>query len=82
PYYLYSLARDKFLQEDYAGALADIQAAISHFDKEHRFYFLQGVIYKALGRQEKANTSFTRALDLTYNQKQLNRYLSKMEKLI
>ncbi|MBF8270140.1 MAG: hypothetical protein HW386_1849 [Gammaproteobacteria bacterium] len=82
PYFLYSLARDEFLQGDYAGALENIRAAISHYDKEHRFFFLQGIIYSARAEREQASASFKKALDLTDSQKQKERYLSKLEKLI
>ena len=82
PYYLYSLARDAFLQGDYAGALQNIQAAIGRYRKEHRFFFLQGIIYTARAERDLANASFKKALELTTNQQQQDSYRRKIEKII
>ena len=82
PYYHYARAKDEVLRGDYSGALADIQVAISMYKKEHRFFFLQGVIYSALTDRGRADASFKKALELTASQQQQEAYRRKMEKLI
>ena len=81
PYYLYKLAMDLFIAGDYETALKNIRTAIRRYDKEHRFYFMQGGIYKALNKTELADASFKKAVELTTNQKQVEKYRRKMEKL-
>lgn len=82
PYYLYQLAKDAFLAGDYDAALHNIHAAIRRNDEDHRFYFLQGVIYKALDEQELATTSFDKAIKLSSSRKQADKYRRKLEKLM
>ena len=81
PYYRYSLARDEFLQGNYSGALQNIRAAIGRYNKEHRFFFLQGIIFSALSEPEQADASFKKALQLTSSERQQNTYRRKIEKL-
>jgi len=82
PYYHYARAKDEVLRGDYSGALADVQVAINMYKKEHRFFFLQGVIYSALTDRGRADASFKKALELTASQQQQEAYRRKMEKLI
>ena len=82
PYYHYKLAMDAFLAGDYETALSDIHAAIRRYDKEHRFYFLQGVIYKALNEPDRARSSFDTAIKLSASEKQADKYRRKIEKLL
>jgi Tfp pilus assembly protein PilF len=82
PYYLYKLAMDSFLAGDNETALQNIHGAIRRYDEEHRFYFLQGVIYMALEETEQASTSFNMAIKLSSNRKQADKYRRKMEKLL
>jgi tetratricopeptide (TPR) repeat protein len=82
PYYRYALARDAVLRGEYATALENIHAAISRYDKEHRFYFLQGVIYIALTDRERADASFKKALKLSTSPQQKEQYRRKMDQLI
>ena len=82
PYYLYSRARDEVLSGDYGIALDDINAAIRRYRREHRFYFLQGVIYTALSERKQADASFKKALELSTSQRQKNTYQTKIDKLI
>ena len=82
PYYRYTLARDELLKGDYAGALANIRVAINRYNKEHRFFFLQGVIYTALAEREHADASFKKALELSSSQLQQDDYRRKIDKLI
>ena len=82
PYYLYQLAKDAFLSGDYSNALQKIRAAIRRYDKDHRFYFLLGVIYKALDEQDLATASFNKAIKLSSNPKQANKYRRKIDKLM
>lgn len=82
PYYMYYQARDEVLAGEYEAALDNINAAIRRYNLEHRFYFLQGVIYSALAEEKQAKNSFEKALELTSSQKQQEKYRNKMEKLI
>ena len=82
PYYMYTVARQAFLAGDYSKAIQDINAAIRRYDEEHRFYFLQGVIYKALGESVLAQTSFDMAIKLSASDKQADKYRSKLQKIM
>jgi len=82
PYYLYKVAMDAFLAGNYEKALDNIHAAIRRYDKEHRFYFLQGVIYKAMDRLDQAVTSFNMAIKLSSSQNQADKYRRKFEKIM
>lgn len=82
PYYLYAQAKNEVLHGKYKSALNHINAAIRRYKREHRFYFLRGVIYTALSERERADASFRKALELTTSQQQKDRYLNKINKLI
>lgn len=82
PYYLYKVAMDAFLAGDYQRALDNIHAAIRRYDKEHRFYFLQGVIYKAKDMHEQAISSFDMAIKLSSSRNQADKYRRKFEKIM
>lgn len=82
PYYRYSLARREVLAGDYTTALKNIDAAIRMNKFEHRFFFLQGVIYTALEEQNHADASFKKALQLASDPRQKERYRHKMDMLI
>lgn len=59
-----------------------INTAIRRYKKEHRFYFLQGVIYKAMNVQKLADASFNKALEFSCDQEQQERYRRKLDKLM
>lgn len=82
PYYLYQTAKDAFLAGHYKTALNNIRAAIRRYDEEHRFYFLQGVIYKALDEPIQATESFNKAIELSSSGKQADKYRRKIENLM
>ena len=82
PYYLYKLAMDSFLAGDYPAALGKIHTAIMRNDKEHRFFFLQGAIYKAMDKPQLATESFNRAIKLSANEKQADIYRRKIKSLL
>ena len=82
PYYRYTLARNEVIAGDYTAALKDINAAIKLNKQEHRFFFLQGVIYTALQEQNAADISFKKALQLASDPKQRDKYRHKMDLLI
>ena len=82
PYYLYSMAQNDLRKGNYVVALTSIQTAISRYNKEHRFFFLQGLIYSALADRKQADASFKKALELTSSRQQQDAYRRKMEKLI
>ena len=81
PYYRYSLARSEVLTGDYDAALKNIHAAIRMNKLEHRFFFLQGVIYKALKEENEADASFRKALQLALDPRQQNKYRHKLDML-
>jgi len=82
PYYRYTLARNEVLSGDYETALNDINAAIRMNKFEHRFFFLQGVIYTALEERKRADKSFEKALQLASDPKQRDKYRHKLDMLI
>ena len=81
PYYRYSLAMDAFMEMEYELAREHTEAAIKHYDDEHRFYFLLGAIYRMTGESELADVNFNKALELTNNDKQESRYRRKMDRM-
>ncbi|NKB37345.1 MAG: tetratricopeptide repeat protein [Gammaproteobacteria bacterium] len=81
PYFIYSMAQKAFVESDYESAQEHISDAIDLNNKEHRFYFLMGAIYQKTGDVNLANDNFNKALELSSDPKQQNRYRSKMNRL-
>ncbi|OGT71787.1 MAG: hypothetical protein A3I78_07890 [Gammaproteobacteria bacterium RIFCSPLOWO2_02_FULL_56_15] len=81
PYYLYTLAMSSYVAQEHLAALENIRLAIRRFPGEHRFYFLQGAIYSALGDAVKADDSFNSALELSSDQEQERKYRRKIDRL-
>lgn len=79
PYYRYKLGLDAFLEKDYSSALTHTQAAIQLYPKEHRFYFLEGMIYLQNGSKERAKQSLDKAIKISSDKKQRAKYQHKME---
>lgn len=82
PYYRYRLALDALGTGNYAKALEQVDAAIKLYSREHRFYFLQGVVYRQMGRTELAEQSVNRAIKLASDAAQGARYRHKMDMLL
>lgn len=82
PYYRYKQGLDALAKMDYESAREHAQAAIRAYDKEHRFHFLLGAAYRQLGDWERAQSSFERAIALTFDDKQAGMYRRKMEMLM
>ena len=82
PYYRYRLGLDAFVRREYLLALEHTGAAIRRYDKEHRFYFLQGTIHSRLGNAEQAEKNLLKAISLADNPEQNSRYRRKMGLLL
>ena len=82
PYYRYRQGLDAFARQENLVALEHTSAAIRYYNKEHRFYFLQGEIYSRLGDDRQAEKNLLKAISLTGNAKQISRYRHKMELLL
>ena len=82
PYYRYTLARNEVLSGEYDAALKNINAAIKMNKFEHRFFFLQGVIYTILKEQQLAGDSFRKALQLASDPRQRDKYRHKLDMLM
>ena len=82
PYYRYRQGLDAFARTEYLFALEHTNAAIRHYNKEHRFYFLQGAIYSRLGNDKLAEKNLLKAISLTDDTKQNSRYRRKMDLLL
>jgi Flp pilus assembly protein TadD len=81
PYYLYTLAMDSYAAGEYAVAENNIKEAIRRYPEEHRFYFLQGAIYNAMGETGKADISLNKAIEFSRNEEQEKRYRRKIDML-
>ena len=81
PYYRYRQGLDAFARHEYLFALEHTGAAIRYYNKEHRFYFLQGAIYSRLGNDKLAEKNLLKAISLTDDTKQNSRYRRKMDLL-
>lgn len=82
PYYRYRQGLDAFAKHEYLLALEHTSAAIRYYDKEHRFYFLQGTIHSRLGNGKQAEKNLLKAISLADNPKQNSRYRHKMDLLL
>lgn len=82
PYYRYRLGLDAFAGREYLLALEHTSAAIRLYDKEHRFYFLQGTIHSRLGNDKQAEKNLLKAISLADNPEQNSRYRRKMGLLL
>ena len=81
PYYRYRQGLDAFARTEYLFALEHTNAAIRHYNKEHRFYFLRSAIYSRLGNDKQAERNLLKAISLTDDTKQNSRYRRKMDLL-
>jgi Flp pilus assembly protein TadD len=81
PYYLYTQAMSAYVAHEYNIAMEYIDKAIRAYAEEHRFHFLQGAIYSALGDLQRARLSLERALELTKDYEQAQRYRNKFDML-
>lgn len=81
PYYLYNLARQAIMEKDYKTAMKYTREAIKRNDREHRFYFLLGIILQRSGDEVEAYAHFNRALELSSDKAQQARYRLKMDRL-
>ena len=82
PYYRYRQGLDAFARTEYLYALEHMNAAIRHYNKEHRFYFLRSAIYSRLGNDKQAEENLLKAISLTDDAKQNSRYRRKMDLLL
>jgi len=82
PYYLYTQAMSAYVAHEYNVALESINKAIRAYAREHRFHFLLGAIYSALGDLRRSKLSLRRALELTSDQEQARRYKNKFDMLL
>lgn len=64
PYYHYRQALDALAARHYDVARVRALRAVHMYEKEHRFHFLLGATYRALGERERAASSFERAVEL------------------
>lgn len=80
PYYQYVLAIKALGDADYNLAEKYVRKAISLYPKEHRFYFLLGVIYQYKGDYVEANKSWKKAMNLA-SKAQVSRYRHKIDVL-
>jgi Flp pilus assembly protein TadD len=70
-----------YVAHEYNIAMEYIDKAIRAYAEEHRFHFLQGAIYSALGDLQRARLSLERALELTKDYEQAQRYRNKFDML-
>ena len=82
PYYRYLEAINAYRAGELPQARDEIAAAIRLYEKEHRFYFLQGAILQKLGLHDAARRSMDTALELTTDRKQVARYREKMDLIL
>jgi len=82
PYYRYRQGMEALATRDLAQALGHAKAAIRMYPKEHRFYFLLGVIYQQLGNQKKAAANLQKAVEMSTDAKQKASYRGKMDRLL
>ena len=82
PYYRYRQGLDAFARTEYLYALEHTNAAIRHYNKEHRFYFLRSAIYSRLGNDKQAEENLIKAISLTDDAKQNSRYRRKLDLLL
>lgn len=82
PYYRYRMGLEAFSGREYLLALEHTRAAIRLYDKEHRFYFLQGTIHSRLGNDKQAEKNLRKAISLADNPEQNSRYRRKMGLLL
>lgn len=80
PYYQYVLALKALGNNDYYLAEKYAHKAIRLYPKEHRFYFLLGVIYEQEGDHIEANKNWKKAMNLA-SKAQVSRYRHKIDML-
>jgi tetratricopeptide (TPR) repeat protein len=82
PYYRFHLAEEAVIEGDYHAAIDHLEFAIRKNESEHRFYFLMGVSYLLLGREEEARSWLGQAETLAEEQGDRQRYRHKLDWLM
>jgi Flp pilus assembly protein TadD len=76
PYYHYTLARKSFEQGELDSALSSVRHALRIKDDEYRFYELEGLVYRKLGKPGSAAKSFERAGEVVESAELKERFLA------
>ena len=82
PYYRYELARQAFLERDYATAIDHLEYAVRRKNWEDSFYFLMGLSYLQLGDERKARRALEQAEAMADSDALKRNYQSKIDLLL
>lgn len=81
PYFHYRNALASLEQQRNDAAYDDVKRAIALYPNEHRFYFLKGLLLLRMGEPRLARRSFDRAVELSADDEQRERYRNKLSAL-
>ncbi|MCK8043890.1 hypothetical protein MSG37_03255 [Shewanella sp. 1CM18E] len=79
PYYYYGMAQQAYLDRQYQDALAWYKRAIAKADYRHEFYFGLSRTYWVTGDEKRAQQNLQKALSLTKDDRNKQRYQSKLQ---
>lgn len=82
PYYRYNLARQAFLDRDYAAAIGHLEYAVRKKQWEDSFYFLMGLSYLQLGDERQARRWLEKAEEVAASDSLKRNYQSKIDLLL
>ena len=78
PYYYYGMAQQAYLEREYQDALSWYKRAIAKADYRHEFYFGLSRTYWVIGDEQLAEKHLKKALSLTKDSKNKQRYQAKL----
>ena len=78
PYYYYGMAQQAYLEREYQDALSWYKRAIDKADYRHEFYFGLSRTYWVIGDERLAEKNLKKALSLTKDSKNKQRYQAKL----
>ena len=78
PYYYYDMAQQAYFDKEYQSALTWYRRALKRADYRHEFYFGLSRTYWATGDHQKAKTNMEKALELSGDDMNRDRYQAKL----
>ncbi|WP_285164324.1 tetratricopeptide repeat protein [Shewanella goraebulensis] len=82
PFYYFDMAQQAYFEKQYQEALVWYKRAVDRADYRHEFYFGLSRAYWATGDERRAKKNMEKALDLSIDQTNQNRYKGKLQAMM
>ncbi|WP_254843514.1 lipopolysaccharide assembly protein LapB [Shewanella sp. UCD-KL21] len=82
PFYYFDMAQEAYFEKQYQEALVWYKRAVERADYRHEFYFGLSRAYWATGDQRRAKKTMKKALDLSHDETNQDRYKGKLQAMM